>query len=385
LGLLALTGGTLTGALNEAQGADIASAGTVNLTTATGNYVHITGTTTITAITLAQGAPRTVVFDGALTLTNGASLLLPTGANITTAAGDTAVFRGEASSVVRCVSYTRKNGTSVGISSVTEKIQSITASVAVNALTITLNPTTLDFRDATLTSGTVNTRTVAAAISLVISSGSTLGTGNNVLSCIAILAIDNAGTVELAAVNVAGGVNLDETGLITTVAEGGAGAADSALVIYSTTARTSVPYRVVGYVESTQATAGTWATAPSKIQGAGGQSALSTSLNAQGSAPMFVCRAWVNFNGTGTVAIRASGNVSSITDNGVGLYTVNFTTGLQDASYTTCGIAGNTGSTGAIKLQDAVSPTPSAVAINVLNAGGTANLDTAQVHVAVFR
>lgn len=113
LGLLALSGGTLTGALNEAQGADIASAGTVNLTTATGNYVHITGTTTITAITLAQGATRTVVFDGALTLTNGASLLLPTAANITTAAGDTAVFRGEASSVVRCVSYVRKDGTAI--------------------------------------------------------------------------------------------------------------------------------------------------------------------------------------------------------------------------------------------------------------------------------
>lgn len=45
------------------------------------------------------------------------------------------------------------------------------------------------------------------------------------------------------------------------------------------------------------------------------------------------CRAWVNFNGTGTVAIRASGNVTSITDNGVGQYTVNFTTAMPDANY----------------------------------------------------
>lgn len=271
LGLLALSGGTLTGAINEAQGADIASAGTVNLTTATGNYVHITGTTTITAITLAQGAERTVVFDGALTLTNGASLLLPTAANITTVAGDTAVFRGEASSVVRCVSYVRKDGTSVGVSSVTEKIQPITASVGSNALTVTLNPTVLDFRSSTLGSGTVNTRTVSAAISVVVSSGSTLGTVSTVPNRLAVLAIDNAGTVELAVVNIAGGTNLDETGVISTTAEGGAGAADSATVIYSTTARTNVPYRVVGFVESTQATAGTWATAPSKIQGYGGQ------------------------------------------------------------------------------------------------------------------
>lgn len=56
-------------------------------------------------------------------------------------------------------------------------------------------------------------------------------------------------------------------------------------------------------------------------------------FNAAGSAPVFACRAWVNFNGTGTVAIRASGNVSSITDNGVGDYTVNFTTAMQDANY----------------------------------------------------
>jgi hypothetical protein len=85
------------------------------------------------------------------------------------------------------------------------------------------------------------------------------------------LALDNAGTVELAVVNIAGGNNLTETGVITTTAEGGAGAADSASTIYSTTARTGVAYRVVGYIESTQATAGTWATAPSTIQGCGGQ------------------------------------------------------------------------------------------------------------------
>lgn len=52
-----------------------------------------------------------------------------------------------------------------------------------------------------------------------------------------------------------------------------------------------------------------------------------------GTAPVYAARAWVNFNGTGTVAIRASGNVSSITDNGVGDYTVNFTTAMPDNSY----------------------------------------------------
>ena len=60
---------------------------------------------------------------------------------------------------------------------------------------------------------------------------------------------------------------------------------------------------------------------------------LRSGLNASGSAPVFACRAWVNFNGTGTVAIRASGNVSSITDNGTGYYTVNFATAMPDAKY----------------------------------------------------
>ena len=156
-------------------------------------------------------------------------------------------------------------------------IQSITASIAASALTVTLNPTTLDFRSATLTSGTVVSRVIASAISVVVSSGSTLGTVSATPSRIVVLALDNAGTVELAVVNIAGGINLTETGLISTTAEGGAGAADSASTIYSTTARTNVAYRVVGYVESTQTTAGTWAVTPSTIQGYGGQALASMS------------------------------------------------------------------------------------------------------------
>jgi hypothetical protein len=98
------TGGAVTSAINEVQGANIASAGTVNLDTATGNYVHITGTTTITAVTLSQGRERTVVFDGALTLTNGASLVLRNAITRTTAVNETTIFRGEAAGVVREIS-----------------------------------------------------------------------------------------------------------------------------------------------------------------------------------------------------------------------------------------------------------------------------------------
>ena len=61
-------------------------------------------------------------------------------------------------------------------------------------------------------------------------------------------------------------------------------------------------------------------------------------FNASGSAPVFACRAWVNFNGSGTVSVRASGNVSSITDNGTGLYTMNFASSLVDANSSLTGV-----------------------------------------------
>ena len=64
-------------------------------------------------------------------------------------------------------------------------------------------------------------------------------------------------------------------------------------------------------------------------------------LIATGTAPIYACRAWVNFNGTGTVAIRENGNVSSIIDNGVGHYRVNFTTAMPDTDYAVIGTAGD--------------------------------------------
>jgi hypothetical protein len=80
-------------------------------------------------------------------------------------------------------------------------------------------------------------------------------------------------------------------------------------------------------------------------------SSIAGALNASGAAPIFACRAWVNFNGTGTVTIRASGNVSSITDSGTGLYTANFTAAMPDANYcatvtaTIGGLIGGAGTT----------------------------------------
>lgn len=104
---------TLTIALNEALGASIASAATINLTTATGNYVHVIGSVGITAITIPAGAERTVVFDGAPLLTNSANLLLPGRANIQAAAGDVMKVRGEAGGVANVISYNPASGKAV--------------------------------------------------------------------------------------------------------------------------------------------------------------------------------------------------------------------------------------------------------------------------------
>ena len=86
----------------------------------------------------------------------------------------------------------------------------------------------------------------------------------------------------------------------------------------------------------------------------------------------YSCRAWVNFNGTGTVAIRASGNVTSITDNGVGTYTVNLTTAMPDANYAVFGTTINDGQMG-VQIRGAYNGSPttyttSAVAINTTQA-----------------
>ena len=75
---------------------------------------------------------------------------------------------------------------------------------------------------------------------------------------------------------------------------------------------------------------------------------LRNALNASGTAPIYACRAWVNFNGTGTVAIRASGNVSSVTDNGVGDYIFNLITAMPDANYSISGTAFGAGQAGFI-------------------------------------
>lgn len=111
-----------------------------------------------------------------------------------------------------------------------------------------------------------------------------------------------------------------------------------------------------------------------------------------GSPAYYGARAFVNFNGTGTVAIRNSQNVSSITDNAVGAYTVNLTTAMPDANYTVNGNAGDLNSSATVvslfrdEIGNLVAPTVSAFRIiTSFDMGAGQRLDNEHVCVSVFR
>lgn len=154
---------------------------------------------------------------------------------------------------------------------------SLTATVAANALTVALkgldgndpsdtNPVFISFRSATASVGTPTIIKVAAATSIVVPSTATLGTSNGVAARIWIVGFNDAGTFRMGVVNTLSGVNImplrDNILASSTLTP-----ANSAQVIYTTGAAvTAKAMRLLGYIEATEATAGTWATAPSVVQ-----------------------------------------------------------------------------------------------------------------------
>jgi len=149
------------------------------------------------------------------------------------------------------------------------KLCSLTA-VASGSLTIGLSSIALDFRASSLTSGIINTIT-ASPSNIIVPSGAKLGTLAGLSARIIVGVMNNAGTAELFVINANGGlaVDLSESGFISTTILNTS--SNSSTVAYSTTARTNLPYRLVGFIVVMQATAGTWITAPTTVQGYGGQ------------------------------------------------------------------------------------------------------------------
>jgi hypothetical protein len=254
----------------------------------------------------------------------------------------------------------------------------LSASVASNALTIALkqndgstdasagNPVVIPFRSSTATSGAYVRRTVTGALSVTVSSGSTLGHVSAATEYVYVYALDNSGTVELAVSSEA----IDPGSVVTTTAEGGAGAADSRTTVYSTTARTSVPVRLLGRVKVSEATAGTWATAPSEV------SLLPYRqpgvVLSGGTGNYRVEGAQVGMSGTGNcTTTSSSGNwISGYTAIGTGRCTVNFTSGYF-ASVFSCNVTPTPG-TGASVFTVTSAPTTSGVDVGFRDSTSTA-------------
>jgi hypothetical protein len=239
--------------LNESVGSAIASASTINLTTATGNFLHITGNTAITAVTLGAGMRREVVFDGILTLAHhSTNNNLPGTADITTASGDMASYYSDGTTVY-CTKYTRSDGNPLKINNVIKAELNASGSAPIYACRAWVN-----FNGVPLT-GTYSQTGTSVTVTMT---GHGLNVGEN--------------------------VNLSPTS--------GTGVAGSYIV------DTVVNANVFTYIAGTS---------------------LTTSGNI-----------------TRNIYIRASGNISSIVDNGTGDYTVNFITAMPSNNFSAIAISG---------------------------------------------
>lgn len=291
-----------------AKGTDLASAATLPLETATGPLIDITGTVAVTAVTLTERKLRIArAASAGLVLTASANLIVNGSAavNYTTVAGDLLIFQGYAGGVVRVWTFAGGNpavpvvatnaqalaGTSTTLvtapAALAQERQlnpvpfnlAIVPSVAGNALTVAIkgfdgndpsptNPVVIPFRNVTPGSGTPTSLTLTAATSLTISSGSTMGFASGVVGRLWVVGFNDASTFRLGLVNALSGTSIMalRDGIYSSTAEGGAGAADSAQVIYTGAAVAAKAMTVLGYVEATEAAAGTWATAPSLVR-----------------------------------------------------------------------------------------------------------------------
>lgn len=198
------------------------------------------------------------------------------------------------------------------------QIRNVQASVNANTLVMSIMPQIFTFRSTTPGSGVTNSRNLVAQANLTAPAGATLGTTNGVAATLVILAIEApGGTVEVAVANVAGGFVFDESTTINTTAI--SAAATSASVIYSVTARAAVSYRVAGYMVITEAAAGTWATAPTKVQGEGGNAVVSLANQVLGIGQTWQVVTGSRVSGTSytnstgkPIAVRVVGNGANV-------------------------------------------------------------------------
>jgi hypothetical protein len=215
-----------------------------------------------------------------------------------------------------------------------------TTSVGASALTINLknaagsdatvgDPITISMRNATLATGTYSSRSVTSALSIVVSSGATLGHADGKASPIFVYALDNSGTVELAVST----TRFDDSFIGSTTVM--SSSSDVATTIYSTTARSNVPMRLIGRMISTQTTAGTWAATPTQIdlnplaKMSSSEVCVYNGANGHGSTNICIRRFSATFINRGTAITYADSATlgATFTINEDGIYSINY----QDA------------------------------------------------------
>lgn len=216
---------------------------------------------------------------------------------------------------------------------------SISTSVASSALTVALkdvsgsdpsagSPCKIAFRNATASTGAPSEISATAATSVVVSNGSAVGCTASVSCTIYVYAINNGGTIEL---GVIGQSTLDDGALQTSTAEGGSGAADSTNVLYSTTARTSKPVRLLGRIKITPGASFAWSSNATELANVpftiGGVFSNATTTIER------IERANIANNGSAcSVSSQSGAWVASVTRNGAGDCSVNFATGIFSAT-----------------------------------------------------
>lgn len=300
--LTGLAAGTATGnslrweqLFSQGAPTDIASASTTDIGSTFTNFLNVTGTTTITSLGTNYNGPKMLRFTGILTLThNATTLVLPTAANITTAAGDTciAIPKSTTSGIAdgwQIIAYQKASGLPVNtagfaLSGANNDITALnalttpltaaqggaqllpfTASVTANALTISLANTSLDFRNPSLPNG-APIRVSTGALSITVPLTSNLGRLVSAqVNRIEVVVAYNGGTPVLCVNNMAGWQDISESGLISPTTIGAA--SNSSSIFYSASAvAAGSSYRRAGYVDATFTDATGWISPLTKVQ-----------------------------------------------------------------------------------------------------------------------
>jgi len=213
---------------------------------------------------------------------------------------------------------------------------SLTAVVSGNSLGVRLktqdggdpssgDPVKIAMRDSDVTNGGYNQRQVTGPLYLNVSSGSTLGHESGVDERAYVYAIDNSGTIELA---IAGSRLYSGQSVVSTTAEGGAGGADSKYTLYSETARTQVPARLIGEVWLNEATAGTYATSPTLVAVQHAPITGNGEVQTEEPEGVKIVSAHITNSGTPTLTSQTGNWISSIDDDGVGKSGINVISGV---------------------------------------------------------